>query len=84
MLENNGPVFCRLGTDTGDLFDDLCPAAVHNALTVYGQAYQARQAREITKVKDATQALNEALCQMNLPAAIEDTKGERERITRLV
>ena len=59
------------------MFDDLCPAAIHHALTVHGAAHQARQAREINRVKEATNALNEALCMMNLPAAIEDTQGKK-------
>ena len=39
------------------MFDDLCPAAIHHALTVHGAAHQARQAREINRVKEATNAL---------------------------
>lgn len=60
---------------TADLFEELCPVAVHQALNAYDARKGAIVNGEIAKMKDATNLLNELLSSMNLPAALEDTSG---------
>lgn len=58
-----------------DLFSDLVPVAVHQALASYDLRKTEIVNTEITKLRDATQLLNGLLASLNLPAAIEVTDG---------
>ena len=58
-----------------DLFEELCPVAIHQALSAYDGRRQELVNIEVTKLKDATNLMNQLLSSMNLPAAIEATKG---------
>lgn len=69
------PLEARLGRkeDARDLFVELVPVALHQAL----QACESRRAEvvnaEIMKLREATQMLNGVLASLNLPAALEVT-----------
>jgi len=58
------------------LFESLVPVPVHQACA----AYEVRQTeivnREVGKLKEATTLMNELLSSMNLPACLEETKGD--------
>lgn len=58
-----------------DLFEELCPVAIHQALSAYDGRRQELVNIEVTKLKDATNLMNQLLSSMNLPAAVEGTKG---------
>ncbi|BES95190.1 unnamed protein product [Nesidiocoris tenuis] len=59
-----------------DLFEDLVPLAVHQALAAYDLKKNELMNREINELRAATQLLNGVLASLNLPAAIEETSGE--------
>ena len=59
-----------------DLFEELCPVAIHQALSAYDGRRQELVNIEVTKLKDATNLMNQLLSSMNLPAAVEVTKGK--------
>ncbi|XP_049798045.1 programmed cell death 6-interacting protein isoform X2 [Schistocerca nitens] len=65
----------RLSSGFKDLFAELVPIAVHQALA----AYDVRKAEivnsEVTKLRESTQFLNSVLASTNLPAALEDAEG---------
>lgn len=69
------PINNSLSSNFKDLFEDLLPVSVHQALS----AYELRRAEvvntEISKLREMTQVLNTVLASLNLPAAIEDTNG---------
>ncbi|GLV31978.1 ALG-2 interacting protein X [Carabus blaptoides fortunei] len=58
-----------------DLFNELVPVAVHQALAAYDVRKNEIVNTEITKLRDSTQLLNSVLASLNLPAAIEATEG---------
>jgi programmed cell death 6-interacting protein len=70
------PLPSPMGSAGKDLFEALCPVAVHQALAAYEVRKQEIVNREVTKLKDATNMLNVLLSSMNLPAALEDTSGK--------
>lgn len=69
------PLTTPLGQNNKDLFADLTPVALHQAIS----ASEARKNEivngEILKLREATQTLNGVLASLNLPAAIEVTSG---------
>ncbi|XP_043258918.1 programmed cell death 6-interacting protein [Colletes gigas] len=58
-----------------DLFSDLLPVSVHQALSSYEVRRNELVNSEISKLREMTQVLNSVLASLNLPAAIEDTSG---------
>ncbi|XP_076672846.1 programmed cell death 6-interacting protein-like protein AliX [Andrena cerasifolii] len=58
-----------------DLFADLLPVNVHQALSSYGVRCNELVNADISKLREMTQVLNSVLASLNLPAAIEDTSG---------
>ena len=49
--------------------------AVHQALAAYDVRKGELVNKEVDKLKEATNLMNQLLSSMNLPAALEDTKG---------
>ncbi|XP_033337052.1 programmed cell death 6-interacting protein-like protein AliX [Megalopta genalis] len=62
-------------TNFKDLFDDLLPVSVHQAMSSYDLRRNELVNSEISKLREMTQVLNSVLASLNLPAAIEDTSG---------
>ncbi|XP_076765982.1 programmed cell death 6-interacting protein-like protein AliX [Xylocopa sonorina] len=58
-----------------DLFSDLLPVSVHQAMSSYDVRRNELVNSEISKLREMTQVLNGVLASLNLPAAIEDTSG---------
>lgn len=58
-----------------DLFAELLPVSVHQALSSYEVRRNELVNSEISKLREMTQILNGVLASLNLPAAIEDTSG---------
>ncbi|XP_049821414.1 programmed cell death 6-interacting protein isoform X2 [Aethina tumida] len=56
-----------------DLFSELVPVGVHQALAAYDVRKTEIVNTEITRLRESTQELNGLLASMNLPAAIEVT-----------
>ncbi|TRY67905.1 hypothetical protein TCAL_03284 [Tigriopus californicus] len=69
------PLPSPIGPPSKDLFEELCPVAVHQALSAYEGRKQDIINTEVTKLKDGTQSMNQLLASMNLPAAVEDSSG---------
>lgn len=69
------PLPSPIGPPSKDLFEELCPVAVHQALSAYEGRKQDIINTEVTKLKDGTQLMNQLLASMNLPAAVEDSTG---------
>lgn len=64
-----------MSTGFKDLFEELLPVAVHQALSSYEVRRNELVNTEISKLREMTQVLNTVLASLNLPAAIEDTSG---------
>ncbi|XP_033200649.1 programmed cell death 6-interacting protein-like protein AliX [Bombus vancouverensis nearcticus] len=64
-----------LSSNFKDLFADLLPVSVHQALSSYEVRRNELVNSEISKLREMTQILNGVLASLNLPAAIEDTSG---------
>jgi programmed cell death 6-interacting protein len=76
VAKATSPLPTKFGTETSkDLFEELCPVAIHQALSAYDARRQELVGTNVTKLKDATNLLNQLLSSMNMPAALEDTKG---------
>ncbi|KAG7213531.1 hypothetical protein KM043_002792 [Ampulex compressa] len=58
-----------------DLFAELLPVSVHQALSSYEVRRNELVNSEISKLREMTQVLNSVLASLNLPAAIEDMSG---------
>ena len=70
------PLTGKLGNpDAPELFESLVPVAVHQALAAYELRKSELVNKEVDKLKEATNLANQLLSSMNLPAALEDTKG---------
>lgn len=59
-----------------DLFTNLLPLAMHQSISRLENRKQDLVNTEIATIRDMTQTLNAILASLNLPAAIEDTKGD--------
>ncbi len=59
----------------GDLFEELCPVAVHQALAAFDVRKGEIVNGELARLKEAVNMTNQMLSSMNLPAAIEDSSG---------
>ncbi|XP_025832314.1 programmed cell death 6-interacting protein [Agrilus planipennis] len=71
------PLTHPLSQNFKDLFSELVPVSVHQALAAYDLRKNEVQGVEISKLRDATQLLNSILASLNLPAAIESTEGNQ-------
>ena len=72
------PLAAKLGNpDAPELFESLVPVAVHQALAAYELRKSEIVNKEVDKLKEATNLANQLLSSMNLPAALEDTKGKK-------
>lgn len=58
-----------------DLFEKLMPVHIHQALAAFDVRRQEVVGKELNRLKEGTNLLNELLNSMNLPAALEDTTG---------
>ncbi|EDV20985.1 uncharacterized protein TRIADDRAFT_38299 [Trichoplax adhaerens] len=58
-----------------DIFADVVPLNIHNAVSRYNERQQDLVTSELKKLTDNTQQLKSLLAELNLPAAIEDTGG---------
>lgn len=58
-----------------DLFDELVPVAVHQALAAHDIRRTDMVQSKIMKMRESTQMLNSILASLNLPAAVEVTEG---------
>ncbi|XKL66493.1 hypothetical protein PGB90_009913 [Kerria lacca] len=69
------PLPARLSSNFQDLFHDLMPVSIHQALTAYDVRKTELMNTEVNKLRESTQLLNSVLASLNLPAALEDTNG---------
>uniref|UniRef100_A0A1Y1LGS8 BRO1 domain-containing protein n=1 Tax=Photinus pyralis TaxID=7054 RepID=A0A1Y1LGS8_PHOPY len=69
------PLGYPLSQNFQDLFSELVPVVVHQAMAAYELRKNEIQNGEISKLRDSTQFLNSVLASLNLPAAIEVTQG---------
>nr|CCF17539.1 ALG-2 interacting protein X/1 [Paracentrotus lividus] len=72
LLELSTP----FSTDSVDLFESLVPLSVHNAAVAYDNRKAEVVNREVGKLREASQLMNSVLASLNLPASIEDLKGD--------
>lgn len=69
------PLGYPLSQNFQDLFAELVPVVVHQAMAAYELRKNEIQNGEISKLRDSTQFINSVLASINLPAAIEVTEG---------
>ena len=72
------PLPAKLAGNDGDskiLFDKLCPLAVHQALGSFDNRKKELVKTELDRIQEATNLANASMSSMNLPAALEVTKG---------
>merc|ERR1719400_2904823 len=61
-----------------ELFAALMPVHIHQAVAAYEVRKQELVGKEVGRLKEGTNMMNEILTSMNLPAGLEDTKGGGE------
>ena len=61
--------------DEKELFGALMPVHIHQALAAYEVRKQETVGKELNRLKEGTNMLNDIMTSMNLPAALEDTTG---------
>nr|XP_018902852.1 PREDICTED: programmed cell death 6-interacting protein [Bemisia tabaci] len=69
------PLPSKLSAKFKDIFENLVPMSVHQALAAYDVRKSELVNTEISKLRENTQFLNSVLASLNLPAALEDTTG---------
>ena len=69
------PFTTPLSPNSKDLFADLVPVALHQAISASDARKNEIVNAEVMKLREATQNLNGVLASLNLPAAIEITSG---------
>ena len=69
------PVNGSIGSSDKILFDNLCPLAVHQAMTAFENRKKDLVKKELEKITEATNMANATMSSMNLPAALEVTTG---------
>ncbi|KAK9879303.1 hypothetical protein WA026_004156 [Henosepilachna vigintioctopunctata] len=69
------PVANPMSHNFKDLFSELVPVALHQAMAAYDLRKQEIVNGEIGRLRESTQVLNGLLASLNLPAAIEVTDG---------
>ncbi|XP_011303254.1 programmed cell death 6-interacting protein [Fopius arisanus] len=69
------PLNHPMGSSSKDIFEELLPVGVHQAMSSYEIRRNDLVNCEISKLREMTQVLNTVLASLNLPAAIEDTSG---------
>lgn len=67
------PLGEKLNPNSKDLFSELVPVALHQAITASEARKNEIVNSEVLKLREATQTLNSVLASLNLPAAIETT-----------
>lgn len=65
----------RLSHNFKDLFENLVPVSVHQAMAAYDVRKSEIVNGEVSKLRDATNMLNSILASLNLPAALEEESG---------
>ena len=58
-----------------ELFAALMPVHIHQAVAAYEVRKQELVGKEVGRLKEGTNMMNEILTSMNLPAGLEDTTG---------
>ncbi|MCL4122369.1 UNVERIFIED_CONTAM: hypothetical protein GTU68_051255, partial [Idotea baltica] len=71
------PMPGQFSASFSDLFESLVPVFVQQALSQYDVRKSEIVNGEVAKLRESTQLLNSILASLNLPAAIEDTSGEK-------
>ncbi|KAL7647253.1 UNVERIFIED_CONTAM: hypothetical protein RMT77_002511 [Armadillidium vulgare] len=71
------PLPAHFSTNFTDLFESLVPVAIQQALAQYDVRKAEIVNDEVAKLRESTHLLNSILNSLNLPAAIEDTSGEK-------
>ncbi|XP_059478622.1 programmed cell death 6-interacting protein [Neocloeon triangulifer] len=69
------PMTEKMSASSKDLFENLVPVPVLQAMAAYSVRKTDLVNTEIMKLREATQLLNSILASLNLPAALEDTTG---------
>lgn len=69
------PLSETMSSNFKDLFEELLPVTIHNALSSYENRRNELVNYEVSNLREMTQLLNSVLASLNLPAAIEDTSG---------
>ncbi|CAB3369072.1 Hypothetical predicted protein [Cloeon dipterum] len=69
------PVTEKMSQSSKDLFENLVPVPVLQAMAAYSVRKTELVNTEIMKLREATQLLNSILASLNLPAALEDSTG---------
>lgn len=69
------PLVQPLSVNFKDLFEDLVPVAIHQAVVASDARKNEIVNIEVMKLRESTQTLNGVLTSLNLPAAIEVTSG---------